>query len=516
MRYLKTYENYSESDITSEIEDIFFDMINYDKVEVNVSFRENGEWVKNKKNSIKWSNVIKIDFIATPGKGFIPLNHIESFDHLDSFLESKGYVYFSNGTAYDTYEERKKSFESGHKLTLLTINYIERESKSNESVVHIGESPMRSDINDIFLELKEDKGFDTLITIRQESDSHYKSGKYVNIVNQFCKIEIGNENRFEYSDIEEYIERLKDYMAMNNFYCYDFSSYFGPGGEKQPKIQMDLRRQYNRFGNGRWTEKAYSFEISFKSLDPKDLTNEELKSDTYKSAADKLAKIGHIKRPEELMKWHELVKKREEEQRKIAIINDVKKLGIYKMFLSYRRNNITYEHTGDFYINIYFDSWNLDENYGDWKQDGGSLWANFSFGVIPVDEEGLKFCEEVVKPIIGTGSDKLTYWLGCFWLNLTEGNQPGDLVFKPTGKGYFEEYEGKWHIANRASAIKFKEALFKVFNGDIIIRETPDIPGGEKEKIIDYLCNDMNHDIEEYEDVMKSIKRISLNKLYKD
>jgi len=26
--------------------------------------------------------------------------------------------------------------------------------------------------------------------------------------------------------------------------------------------------------------------------------NEELKSDTYKSAADKLAKMGHVKRPE--------------------------------------------------------------------------------------------------------------------------------------------------------------------------------------------------------------------------
>jgi len=37
--------------------------------------------------------------------------------------------------------------------------------------------------------------------------------------------------------------------------------------------------------------------------------NEELKSDTYKSAADKLNKMGHVKRPEELMKWHFLSRK---------------------------------------------------------------------------------------------------------------------------------------------------------------------------------------------------------------
>ena len=44
--------------------------------------------------------------------------------------------------------------------------------------------------------------------------------------------------------------------------------------------------------------------------------NEELKSSTYKSAADKLKQMGHIKRPEEIMNWHEVTRKREDEVKK--------------------------------------------------------------------------------------------------------------------------------------------------------------------------------------------------------
>ena len=64
--------------------------------------------------------------------------------------------------------------------------------------------------------------------------------------------------------------------------------------------------------------------------------------------------------------------------------------------------------------------------------------------------------------------------------------------------------------------MRFKEALYKIFSGDIIVRETPQIPGGMKEEIIDQLCNERPHDIDEYEDIMNSIKNIRINQLYKD
>jgi hypothetical protein len=252
--------------------------------------------------------------------------------------------------------------------------------------------------------------------------------------------------------------------------------------------------------------------------------NEELKSDVYKSAADKLTKLGHIKRPEELMKWHEITKQKEIDASKLATLKDCEQMGVYQLSLSYRKNGQDFKYKGDFYINLVFDDYNLDENYKDWKEGQNNLWISFSFGVIPVNEEGKEFCKNVVEPIIGLGGDKITYWLGGFWLNISKsinidpstGLPAEELKFTPEGKGYFEEYEGSWHLANRASAMKFKNTLYQIFSGDLIIRETPSIPGGMKEQIIDDLCNERGHDIDEFEAIMNSIKVLNLNKLYKD
>ena len=78
--------------------------------------------------------------------------------------------------------------------------------------------------------------------------------------------------------------------------------------------------------------------------------NEELKADTYKSAADKLAKMGHVKRPEELMKWHVVSKQREKEEAKRKALEEASELGTYKMTIDNRGEKFT----GDFYIYFYF------------------------------------------------------------------------------------------------------------------------------------------------------------------
>jgi len=390
------------------------------------------------------------------------------------------------------------------------MKYLKRYSESKR---FIGTSPMKSDINDILLELK-DEGFGTFVSIREEDVAPVRTlGHYKFLKNSFCKVQIWSQNRFEYSQIEEVMERLKDYMAENNFYVNDFTS-FQQGKDKAPRIEVQLNRQHNRFGDEGWTERAYVFEISFNKIP--DSTNEELKSDTYKSAADKLAKLGHKQRPEELMNWYAITKKRELDNLKLEVLNDCKKMGVYELSLTYRKNSQNFNYKGDFYINLSFESWNLDDNYPEWKEGEGGLWLNFSFGVIPVNEDGKEFCNEIVEPVIGLGSDKITYWLGAFWLNISGVVVDGELVFSPEGKGYFDEYEGSWNLSNRASAMKFKDTLYKIFSGEISIRETQQRPGGMKEQIIDNLCNERGHDIDEYEDIMNSIKKLNLNRLYKD
>jgi hypothetical protein len=58
--------------------------------------------------------------------------------------------------------------------------------------------------------------------------------------------------------------------------------------------------------------------------------------------------------------------------------------------------------------------------------------------------------------------------------------------------------------------------LYDIFKGDIVWRETPELPGGVKEEILDHLCSDMDHTLEEFEAFIESIKLIRVNQLYKD
>ena len=247
--------------------------------------------------------------------------------------------------------------------------------------------------------------------------------------------------------------------------------------------------------------------------------NEELKSDTYKSAADKLKNMGHVKRPEELMKWHVISKEKEKEENKRKAIEEASKLGIYKMTLNGRNDKFT----GDFYVYFYLNDDNLDENYEDWKSfDNNSLWLTFDLAVLPASEESKEFAQNVLHKEIGLNYEGKCY-LGCFGLNLSQGggsydeNDKPTYVLKPSGGFYFEEYDSVgWCMADRASAQRFKKMLYDIFEGNIIWRETPALPGGVKEQILDFICSDMGHGLEEFEQFIDSIKQISLNKIYGD
>lgn len=258
--------------------------------------------------------------------------------------------------------------------------------------------------------------------------------------------------------------------------------------------------------------------------------NEELKSDTYKSAADKLARMGHVKRPEELMKWHDIAKEKEEiakEEARLKAIEEAKrkaleqasKLGIHKLTLRDRSTKFT----GDFYVYFSWDSDNFHEYYDEWKNnDNSGFWLSFNISVIPASDESKEFANEVLSKEAGISNDGKC-WLGHFGINLSEGGNGYDddgkqtLVLKPSG-GYYEEewYNIDWDMADRASAQKFKKMLYDVFSGEIVFNDSEKVPGGIKEEIIEELCNEKGHDLSEYLDFVESIKKIRLNQLYKD
>jgi len=247
--------------------------------------------------------------------------------------------------------------------------------------------------------------------------------------------------------------------------------------------------------------------------------NEELKSDTYKSAADKLAKMGHVKRPEELMKWHVVAKDREKEEVKRKTLEEASKLGIHKITLTHRGDKFT----GDFYVYFYWENDNFDENYNDWRTfDNTSAWIQLSFAVIPASEESKEYANAVLNKEIGLNTDGKC-WIGQIGLKLTQGgasydeNDKPTYVLKPDGGYYQEDWHGiDWNMADRASAQKFKKMLYDVLSGEILWRESEKVPGGIKEQLIEELCNERGHDLSEYIDFVESIKKIRVNQLYKD
>lgn len=123
MRYIKTYENYSLDEkkervyLVNQFEEIFFDLI-HDGSSIDVSFP------RKKTYSQEPADILRIVFNDRSRVSFNPLKYIDSFYHLDSFLKSKGWRYFSDGSWYDTHEKLMKSFEKGSELLLLQINYI--------------------------------------------------------------------------------------------------------------------------------------------------------------------------------------------------------------------------------------------------------------------------------------------------------------------------------------------------------------------------------------------------------
>jgi hypothetical protein len=425
-----------------------------------------------------------------------------------------------------------------------------------ESKAFIGESPMKSVIKDIFLELEEEHGFGTSIRMHEEKTTNYSPAKlrpgmsYSQSSQTFCIVQIFKEERFEYSDISEYIERLKDYMADNNFYCYDFTSYFGQGGEKQPKIQPELNRQFNRFGDEGWTDRAYSFEIFFNSLD-EDKTNEELKSDTYKQAGAKLKNMGHIRRGTELLTYAEEIKLREEKAKHQQKFDNLKKWGIFDLSINRGKWDSTKKMTtfneprisGKFLIECVFDGSWFSDMVHNWLDEDKKYNLSFPIEVslMPYDDETLIKFKEVEQEFSRETYDGLLS-SSRIWITIIKG---GEVGISSNGPVFWEAIESDYVFFNsRSEAMKFKSLLVSAISGqndycsdryskglhndiikfiemeDKVQQEIEE--GKEREECSSKWKYDriIEHGplitMEDFPKIVSSVKSFSLNQLYKD
>ena len=259
--------------------------------------------------------------------------------------------------------------------------------------------------------------------------------------------------------------------------------------------------------------------------------NEELKPETYLSAAQKLQSLGHQRRPEALRVYAEEIKQRQKEERKAKTLEEAKKLGEYDIKF------------GDFVGRCYIYFCWINDDFDDYIQDfksGDALWLRFSMGFIPVDEETLYSFNEA-ETRTGYPNSKISYsispsdngvwWVQDFGINLSKSpnsinNKDVELYTDiedsskeliPTGEVYMDGIEFPcFYFADRANAQKFKTMLYKLFNSEIIFNSDSNRPGGMVEMIREELVGEYGFGFNEYIRFVESIKRIRVNNLYKD
>ena len=407
-------------------------------------------------------------------------------------------------------------------------------------------SELKSTVEDLLIELRDDE-FQTNVS---EIDYHSQKER--------VKVNIKRDKEFTYEDIKLPIESIWSYLSgegfeIEHFTCVEDENFEEPedGFTINQKIKgyhwttdpetfgvKSIEKEYQRRPQITKSEvydpinfdriNSWLFEISFtkdKIVVDKTRghlsTNEDLDPRTYISAADKLKNLGHIKRPEQLRAWAEVVRQRERDAKHKMALEEAKKLGQFQLRFV-RGGEIRF---ADCYIQLYFSSdYYLSEMLPEWLEgERDTLWPQFMFGVHPVSEEDLEVLDWYVGGDVKqyTNGNNGIIWLQDVYINLTnQSHIAPDGVKLPmvsTGAVSIEGSEfSEVYFSNRREAIKFRNLLVDLFEGDIDYIQ----PNGKdfKEDIIETWCDHEERPVElsELEDFIDKLRMTSLNKLYRD
>jgi hypothetical protein len=402
-------------------------------------------------------------------------------------------------------------------------------------------------IEDMLLELK-DLEFHTTVSIQNFHNQH-----------QSVRVHVSREKEFSWNDIYGVISDIANYMKSEDYNIVDFTCKDDVEFKENPdnfevkkivqahywltdssgKVKSELRDvlQFPHITKSSVYDPVtfnqiskWMFDIKFeKKLIEVDksrsisriATNEELSPKTYINAADKLSKMGHIKRPEQLRNWAEVVRQREKDAKHKMTLEQAKKLGQFQL----RFTNGQEVKFANCYIQLLFNSdYYLSEMLPEWLDlDRNSLWPQFMFGVHPVSEEDL----EVLNWYVGgdikgyTNSNNGIIWLQDVYINLANQSCKDQYGVKlpmiPTGVVSIEGSEfTEVYFSNRREAIKFRNLLVDLFEGDIDYIQ----PNGKdfKEDIIETWCEHEERPVElsELEDFIDKLRVVRLNSLYRD
>jgi hypothetical protein len=201
--------------------------------------------------------------------------------------------------------------------------------------------------------------------------------------------------------------------------------------------------------------------------------NEELRSSTYASAANKLKNMGHIRRAGELEEWTKEVINKEKDARELQNYNDFKHDVPFKISLvkaKWSSNTKTrYSEimmSGNFYLKPSFDyDWARDQYNDNTDEDvttEHSYYMPFEVAVMAADDE----TKEKFRSIEDQLSDEVyegVYWLQRLYYKIIN---EGAREIKPTGEFSWESRESEEIMfENRAEALRFKKMFVDAVHG---------------------------------------------------
>lgn len=364
---------------------------------------------------------------------------------------------------------------------------------------------------DLLLDLN-DRGFKTTIDVKIQSIFTF-SPSYIHIhiskqigiddLSQMIKNEIYTNQSFSWTDIDLDVERINQALSHLGFKPKGDQGNLRTDAIRRPQ---DFKVESIKTSTDLWYYKTKPVSIS-----------EELKSEVYQRAADILSKKGHTKRPAELKKWAEVTRKKENEARKAAILEEAKRFSnpIEVEIISKEGTE-----TGLFYPRLSFDRDRFWDTWNDFINGDCNLWLCFSIGFIPADEVTKKRVEE-----LGQSNSDGICWVGDMEMHLLNSLDNDEIeLFKqdpkitPDGRVHIDYYQDSvWmKISKRKSAVEFKKFLINVFSSREAYRPDSKYTGGLVHQLQDELCDHYNIDYDGFLQFLTKIKDINVNSLYKD
>ena len=178
--------------------------------------------------------------------------------------------------------------------------------------------------------------------------------------------------------------------------------------------------------------------------------NEELRPQTYMSAARKLDKLGHTDRANDLKDWAREMEKKEEMIKWQDHIQDYAPFGTFKMTIKNAQTDESI--TGDFHLDVNFD----ELAFSDEPENG----ITFFLGLIPSSEDLIhQYMELCPDYDFGNGF----FWGKVFTLKYDLSDEQVKFTNYELWD-YDDEMNGKVAFADRGSANRFKNLLIQIFS----------------------------------------------------